>query len=166
MVDVASFLGADRESALREMSQVLEFEIQLANFSLPREQMRNASKLYNPMQIRDLTKLDPNTPWLEYINRILTPEIIQVKSYYCVLYTSIFFPFSFLTNLQHLCCRSQETTFFFGCNAICFCFSENIARSSVEKYIPFSFSYVLPRLQKKKPVDFDDELKTRKRQIR
>ena len=60
------------------MSDVLNFEIQLANFSLPREMRRNASKLYNPMKIKDLSTLDPYTPWLSYINRILTPEIVQV----------------------------------------------------------------------------------------
>jgi len=43
-----------------------------------REERRNASKLYNPMRIRDLSRLDPYTPWLEYINRILTEDIIQV----------------------------------------------------------------------------------------
>ena len=35
-------------------------------------------RLYNPMRIKDLTALDPNTPWLEYINKILSPDIIQV----------------------------------------------------------------------------------------
>lgn len=78
MVDVATFLGADYSTAKREMRDVLTFEINLANFSLPREERRNASKLYNPMRISDISRFDPETPWLEYINNILTPEIIQV----------------------------------------------------------------------------------------
>ena len=79
MTDVAVFLGASSESSARtEMKDVLLFEMSLANFSLPREERRNATKLYNPMRIKDLAKFDPNTPWLEYINNILTPEIIQV----------------------------------------------------------------------------------------
>lgn len=78
MIDVATFLGADPNLAARDMRDVLLFEMKLAEFSLPREERRNASKLYNPMTIKDLTKLDPNTPWLDYINTILTPEIIQV----------------------------------------------------------------------------------------
>ena len=77
-VDVATFLGADEDFARAEMTEVLKFEMQLSNFSLPREERRNASRLYNPMKIKDLSKLDPNTPWLEYINNILTPDIIQV----------------------------------------------------------------------------------------
>ena len=80
MVDVATFLGADPEQAQREMRDVVEFEITLANFSMPRELRRNTSLLYNPMLVRDLSSLDPNTPWLDYINKILTPDIIQVRT--------------------------------------------------------------------------------------
>ena len=31
------------------------------------------------MKIKDLSKFDPDTPWLEYINRILSKEIVQVR---------------------------------------------------------------------------------------
>ena len=31
------------------------------------------------MKIRDLSKYDSETPWLEYINRILSKDIVQVK---------------------------------------------------------------------------------------
>ena len=78
MIDVATFLGADPARAAKEMREILEFEMKLANFSLPREERRNASKLYNPMRIKDVSKFDPHTPWLEYINNILTKEIRQV----------------------------------------------------------------------------------------
>ena len=57
----------------------LLFEIDLANISLPREERRDASKLYNPMTVGDLTTLDNTTPWLDYINKLLSPEIIQVQ---------------------------------------------------------------------------------------
>ena len=30
------------------------------------------------MTIREVSTLDPDTPWLEYINKILTPDINQV----------------------------------------------------------------------------------------
>lgn len=99
MVDVATFLGADPNFARQEMMAVLEFEMVLAKHSLPREERRNASKLYNPMRIRDLASLDPNTPWLEYINTILSPDIIQVS------FNLIFF----LVRVFNLC----SSTFFF-----------------------------------------------------
>jgi membrane metallo-endopeptidase-like protein 1 len=80
MVDVATYLGAEPSTARSEMTDVLKFEMALANFSLPREERRNASMLYNPMRVSDLVKYDPNTPWLEYINNILSPDIIQVTA--------------------------------------------------------------------------------------
>ena len=97
MVDVATFLGADPNFARQEMMAVLEFEMVLAKHSLPREERRNASKLYNPMRIRDLASLDPNTPWLEYINTILSPDIIQVSfnliSFLCRVFNLCFSTF-------------------------------------------------------------------------
>lgn len=71
MLDVAQLLGADLELASRDMTDVLNFEIQLANITLPREERRDNSKLYNKMEVGDLSQLDPNTPWLEYINTLL-----------------------------------------------------------------------------------------------
>ena len=90
MIDVATFLGAEPQSAKEEMLQVLQFEMTLANFSLPREERRNATKLYNKMQIKDLSALDPNVPWLEYINNILSPEIIQVDEDETILFINFF----------------------------------------------------------------------------
>ena len=78
-MDVASYLGADPTFAPAEMLDVLKFKISFTNFLLPREERRNVSKLFNPMNIRDLSNFDPNMPWLNYINNILTPDIIQVK---------------------------------------------------------------------------------------
>lgn len=78
MKDVALLMGATEETAEQQMLDNIKFEIQLANISLPREKRRDASKLYNPMTINQLTTLDPTTPWLEYINRVLSPDIVQV----------------------------------------------------------------------------------------
>ena len=43
-----------------------------------REERRDATKLYNPMKISELTSLDDSIPWLEYINTILSKELVQV----------------------------------------------------------------------------------------
>eukprot|EP00092_Neocalanus_flemingeri_P037441 GFUD01040769.1.p1 GENE.GFUD01040769.1~~GFUD01040769.1.p1 ORF type:complete len:795 (-),score=190.06 GFUD01040769.1:142-2526(-) len=79
MEDVALLLGADKQETDKQMLDVLKFEIKLANISLAREERRDANKLYNPMPISQLTQLDPNTPWLEYINRVLTKDLLQVE---------------------------------------------------------------------------------------
>lgn len=74
-------LGADPADAARELKESLTFEIKLANASLPREERRNASKLYHPMKLKDMegvAKLVPD--WTEYVNNVLTEDVIQVRA--------------------------------------------------------------------------------------
>ncbi|XP_011494888.1 PREDICTED: membrane metallo-endopeptidase-like 1 isoform X1 [Ceratosolen solmsi marchali] len=75
MVDIAEILGADRQYAMKELKDSLEFEIKLANISLPSEKRRNATALYNLMTVRELDKNFPTIPWLEYFNTLLLPGI-------------------------------------------------------------------------------------------
>lgn len=72
-ISMAVLLGADRARAERELKESLEFEIEIANYSLPKEERRNASKLYNKMTIGELQAKVPEIPWLEYINNVLAP---------------------------------------------------------------------------------------------
>ena len=78
-MSVAVLLGAPRERAARELKDSLLFEIELAHASQAREMRRNATRLYNPMKIKDLHTLAPMVPWLEYINNILTTDLVQVS---------------------------------------------------------------------------------------
>ena len=82
MKKTAILFGADPARADEELKEVLNFEIKLANASLPKEQRRNAFKLYRPMTLADLSHLVPWLNWTTYTNRILTKEIAQVKSKY------------------------------------------------------------------------------------
>lgn len=77
MVDIAVIYGADRSRAERELRESLEFEIALANISLPNEKRRNATALYNPMLLKDVQLKYPYIPWVEYINALL-PEGLNV----------------------------------------------------------------------------------------
>lgn len=45
-------------------------------YSLPKEERRNISKLYNKMTIGELQTMVPEIPWLEYINRVLHPFFV------------------------------------------------------------------------------------------
>ena len=55
------------------------FEIELAEASQARENRRNATRLYNPVLIKDLDAVAPGlVPWVEYINKILTTDLLQV----------------------------------------------------------------------------------------
>ncbi|XP_022251669.1 membrane metallo-endopeptidase-like 1 [Limulus polyphemus] len=75
MVDSAVLLGATREAAEEQMLESLNFEITLANFSLPREERRNISKLYNKMNITEIYKLAPSVNWREFFNKLLVDPI-------------------------------------------------------------------------------------------
>ncbi|KAK7071727.1 NEDD8 protease nep2 [Halocaridina rubra] len=72
-ISMAELLGANRSRAERELKESLEFEIEIANYSLPKEERRNATKLYNLMTIGELQEMVPEIPWLEYINTVLSP---------------------------------------------------------------------------------------------
>lgn len=71
-------------------------QIWLNQISLPREERRDANKLYNPMTIGELSKLVPAVPWMKYINVVLAPHhvvdedervIVDVPDYFGKLVT-------------------------------------------------------------------------------
>ena len=37
--------------------------------------MRDLTKFYNPMPIHQLSQLNPNIPWLEYLNTVLLDTV-------------------------------------------------------------------------------------------
>ena len=83
-------LGADPVRAASELRESLLFEIKLANASLPREQRRNASKLYNPMKLSEMSSIADIVDWTSYVNNVLTEDLLQVTmfvwlTYYIVL---------------------------------------------------------------------------------
>lgn len=113
-VNLATLLGADKESALKEQRESLEFEIKLANVStqissnlfliinftrlgdfqinLPREERRDANKLYNPMTIKELSQKVPEIPWLVYMNTILAPHHVLTENERVIVDVPDYFP--------------------------------------------------------------------------
>ena len=87
LLQVAVLLGADPSKAADDLKESLQFEIELAKISLPREERRNATKLYNPRTLETMHQLfkpgfvkegEENKGWTNYINRVLTKSVIQV----------------------------------------------------------------------------------------
>ncbi|XP_058061824.1 neprilysin-2 isoform X2 [Anopheles bellator] len=78
MVDMAVLLGAEEARAKRELLDSLNFEMALANISLPNEKRRNATALYNPMTVKEFQQRYPYTDWLEYFNAILKDTGIAI----------------------------------------------------------------------------------------
>ena len=66
MVDIAVLLGASEESAKQDMKEALDLEIEVAKITLPREERRNKTALYNLMTIKDITALYP-LPWGKHL---------------------------------------------------------------------------------------------------
>ncbi|KAM7312472.1 neprilysin-2-like [Ixodes scapularis] len=75
MTEAAQLLGADKKAAQTELWDALQFEIALANYSLPREERRNMSKLYNKMPLNGLKKLAPQIDWNRYFNSLLVDKV-------------------------------------------------------------------------------------------
>ncbi|XP_055546454.1 neprilysin-2-like isoform X2 [Wyeomyia smithii] len=78
MVDIAVLLGANVNRAKVELYESLAFEIALANISLPKEQRRNITALYNPMTVKEFHNKYPYTDWIQYFNAIFEGTGISV----------------------------------------------------------------------------------------
>ena len=78
MVQTALFFGADKNVVRKEMIEALKVEMKLAEISLSKAETRNKVLLNNPMTLREVQKLYPDLPWIEYINEILKPAKIIV----------------------------------------------------------------------------------------
>ena len=77
----AILLGADPARAEQELRESLNFEIKLATNALPREKRRNASALYFPMTLTELSQQIPLHNWTTYVNKILTEDVLQVQNF-------------------------------------------------------------------------------------
>jgi predicted metalloendopeptidase len=77
LVDIAVTLGSKRDRAAKEIHESIEFEMKLANLSLPSEERRNVTKLYNAMTVYEMETTFPTIPWLTYVNNIL-PENVHI----------------------------------------------------------------------------------------
>ena len=54
MIDVAVQLGAEENATNAELQKVLEFEMKLANISMPKTDISNTTKIYNPATLAEL----------------------------------------------------------------------------------------------------------------
>ncbi|ESO88295.1 hypothetical protein LOTGIDRAFT_165736 [Lottia gigantea] len=77
-VQVATMLGADKTVAEQDMKDMVDFEILIANISVPSEERRDSEKLYNKMTIAQLAQNYSEFDWLGYINSIMSSPKIQI----------------------------------------------------------------------------------------
>ena len=60
--------------------------------NLPREERRDANKLYNPMTIKELSLKVPEIPWLVYMNTILAPHHVLTENERVIVDVPDYFP--------------------------------------------------------------------------
>ncbi|PIO36729.1 hypothetical protein AB205_0151420 [Aquarana catesbeiana] len=73
MVDMGLLLGGAIGSVEVQMAQIVEFETQLANLTVPQDERRDEEKIYNRMNVAELQNLAPVFDWLDYLNFALSP---------------------------------------------------------------------------------------------
>ncbi|KAF5287392.1 hypothetical protein FQA39_LY15930 [Lamprigera yunnana] len=71
MVDLAVYFGADRKFAEYEVDTMITFRGQLANITIPPEERRNETALYNPMTLNELQIKYPSIKWLDLVNNVM-----------------------------------------------------------------------------------------------
>ncbi|XP_070560657.1 neprilysin-1-like [Ptychodera flava] len=79
MLNVSLMLGAEREEAERQLQEVVDFEIAVANLTSPAENRRDMEKLYNKMTLRDLQFDVPQVNWVNYINNANFVSVDQLE---------------------------------------------------------------------------------------
>ena len=80
MVDTAVFFGAKEVEAKKELSEVLDFEMKLANISAKREDRRNKTRLYNPTTIGEM-KVEKGLPesWMTYVQALIDHPGVKIS---------------------------------------------------------------------------------------
>ncbi|XP_009328916.1 PREDICTED: endothelin-converting enzyme 2-like, partial [Pygoscelis adeliae] len=73
MVELGTLLGGPSDPTRLQMQQVLDFETQLANITVPQAERRDDEKIYHKMSIAELQALAPAIDWLDYLSYALAP---------------------------------------------------------------------------------------------
>lgn len=97
MVDVAKALGADNATALKEMKEALDFEIDLAKAMMPRVDRRNLTIILNRLTIEQVQQRFPYINWLDFLNGLM-PDKVQVTKDEIISISSL----EYLRNLEKL----------------------------------------------------------------
>ncbi|KAG5836976.1 hypothetical protein ANANG_G00234360 [Anguilla anguilla] len=73
MVELGVLLGGEHNSTQSQMQQILDFEIALANITVPQDERRDEEKIYHKLTIAELQILAPAVDWLDYLSSALSP---------------------------------------------------------------------------------------------
>ncbi|KAK2148688.1 hypothetical protein LSH36_487g03042 [Paralvinella palmiformis] len=78
--DVAKLLGVPHERADREIKKMVDFEVQLANITVPEEDRRNSESIYHRYTVRELyDNITDYIDWVRLLNGIFQNVSIQIN---------------------------------------------------------------------------------------
>lgn len=77
--DTAIMFGANPEVAQNEMRAMVDFEIKLANISLPPAERRDEEKMYNLVTIQNLTDSYQGIDWMKYFRGMLKLNGLNIE---------------------------------------------------------------------------------------
>lgn len=75
MTNIAGILHANKTYAVEELKKVIDFEIALANASIPEADRHDTSVIYRKLSIDELQRVVPQIDWLKYFNSFLGTTI-------------------------------------------------------------------------------------------
>jgi membrane metallo-endopeptidase-like protein 1 len=92
-VETAVALGADRGRATSEMADMIDFEIELANITVPEENRRDAEVMYQKMTIADLyNNVTREFDWLRYLQGLFGSVDLAINNTeQVVVYSTAYF---------------------------------------------------------------------------
>ncbi|XP_059609533.1 neprilysin-1 [Phlebotomus argentipes] len=79
MTQVAVLLGANPDTASKELQDVVKFEMKLANASLPEADRHDTSSIYRKLTLPELQNEVPQLQWREYIQAILGADVQLIE---------------------------------------------------------------------------------------
>ncbi|XP_061197808.1 neprilysin-1-like isoform X2 [Saccostrea echinata] len=75
---MAVIFGADPATAADDMAEMVDFEIDVANATMPSDERRDDEKLYHKMMISELQTKYPNFEWLQYFKATLGRKDLNI----------------------------------------------------------------------------------------
>ncbi|KAJ8320335.1 hypothetical protein KUTeg_001922 [Tegillarca granosa] len=71
MVSISQILGADNETSIQDMEEVVKFETKLANASKPQSDRHDTGSMYKKITIRQLKNKVPEFDWMTYFSSFI-----------------------------------------------------------------------------------------------
>lgn len=143
IVGVAELLGANINNTRKQVQDVIEFETQLANITIPAEERHDVERLYTKLSVQQLKRLSPGFDWLKYFQSIIPVEVSEEEQL-------VTFVPDYLKNMADLLSKTNKRTI---ANYALWMLINEMIQHLTEKYIHLKYEYkkVLEGITQEKP---------------